>query len=87
MLKEDYLPVSNVSVISKMFEKLLWKQKTPFGFYLRTNVDFEEVSVLSIAFLPYCRNRREHLRPKNLFDVFLADLSKTFVCLKHDHNS
>ena len=82
VFKENYRPVSILSGISKMFEKLLCNQITPFmdqflcGFRKGLNAQH--------CLLAMKEKWKKVVDTKNVFRALLTDLSKTFDCLLHN---
>ena len=84
--KRNYRPVSILSNISKIYERLLYKElETYFESILsRYQCGFRnEFSVLT-TLLPMIEKWRESIGSGGNFGALLTDLSKAFDCLPHD---
>ena len=85
-LKDNYRPVSILPVISKIFEKLLYKQVTMFidpllsKFQCRFRKSYGAQECL-LAMLEHWKSAADKGK---IFGALLTDLSKAFDCLSHE---
>ena len=84
--KRNYRPVSILSNISKIYERLLYKQlETYFESILsRYQCGFRKGFSVLTTLLPMIEKWRESLDSGGNFGALLTDLSKAFDCLPHD---
>ena len=84
--KENYQPASILPVISKIFEKLLCNQVTPFmdQFLSKYQCGFRKGFNAQHCLLAILEKWKKAVDTKKVFDTLLTDLSKAFDCLPHD---
>ena len=84
--KENNRPASVPPVISKVFEKLLCNQITPFmnEFLSKYKGGFRKRFNALHCFLAMLEKWKKAVDTKNGFGALLTDLSKAFNCLRHD---
>ena len=84
--KENYQAVSILSVISKIFQKLLHNQITPFmnQFLSKYQCGFRKGFNAKYCLLAMLEKWKKAVDTKKCFGVPLTDLSKAFDCLPHD---
>ena len=83
--KENYRPVSILPVISKIFEKLLCNQITPFmdQFLSKYQCGFRKGFNAQHCLLAMLEKWKKAVDTKKVFGALLTDLSKAFDCLPH----
>ena len=84
--KENYRPVSILPVLSKIFEKLLCKQITPFmdQFLSKYHCRFRKGFHAQHCLIAMLEKWKKAVDSKKVFGALLTDLSKAFDCLPHD---
>ena len=84
--KENYRPVSILPIISKIFEKLLCNQITPFmdQFLSKYQYGFRKGFNAQRCLLAMLEKWKKAVDTKKVFGALLTDLSKAFDCLPHD---
>ena len=84
--KENNRPASVPPVISKVFEKLLCNQITPFmnEFLSKYKGGFRKRFNALHCFLAMLEKWKKAVDTKNGFGALMTDLSKAFNCLRHD---
>ena len=84
--KENYRPISLLSVFSKVFEKLIVKQFNPFieKWFSKHLCGFRKGHSTQHALLNMLRKWQKHLNTSGKIGAVLMDLSKAFDCLPHD---
>ena len=84
--KENYRPVSILPVISRIFEKLLCNQITPFmdQFLSKFQCGFRKGFNAQHCLLAMLEKWKNAADTEKAFDALLTDLSKAFDCLPHD---
>ena len=85
-LKDNYQPVSILSVISKIFEKLLCKQITMFIAPLLSKFQcgFRKGYGAQDCLLAMLEHWKSAVDKGKVFGALLTDLSKAFDCLSHE---
>ena len=84
--KDNYQPVSVLPLISKLIEKLLWKQ---IAFYKRKisseyPYGFRKRYITKHHLLAMLEKWKKTVDNGNVFGALLTDLSKTFDCFPHN---
>ena len=84
--KENYRPVSILPAISKIFEKLLCSQITPFmdQFLSKYQCGFRKGFNAQHCLLAMFEKWEKAADTKSVFDTVVTDLSKAFDCLPLD---
>ena len=84
--KENHRPVSILPVISKFFEKLLFKKITIFIDPLlpKYQCGFRKSFSAQHCLLAMLEQWKNHVDKGKVFGALLTDLSKTFDCLPHE---
>ena len=84
--KENYRPVSLLPVISKIFDKILCNQITPFmnQFLSKYQCGFRKGFNAQHCLLAMLKKWKKAVDTKKVFGTLLTDLSKAFDCLLHD---
>ena len=84
--KENYRPVSILPVISKIFEKILCNQITPFTdqFLSKYQCRFRKGFIAQHCLLAMLEKWKKSADTNKVFFALLIDLSKAFDCLTHD---
>ena len=85
-IKENFRPISVLSTLSKVFERLMLSQMLPF---IRPSLSdllcgFREGYSTQHALIKLVENCRAGLDDKNIVGMVLMDLSKAYDCLPHD---
>ena len=83
--KTNYRPVSTLTNISKIYEKLLYNQLSKyFDSLLATNqCEFRKGSSSQYCLLVMLKKLKEAIDRGNQFGALLTDLSKAFDCIDH----
>lgn len=84
--KTNYRPISLLSTLSKVFERLIRKQIEPFvnSFFSNNLCGFRKSYNCQYAILNMIRKWQACLNSKGKVGAVLMDLSKAFDCLPHD---
>ena len=87
-LTSNYRPISTLSVLSKVFEKLLHKRitnfLTKFKLINKTQFGFQKGKCTSDAILEFLDNAYESLNNKKYLLAIFLDFSKAFDTISHD---
>ena len=84
--KTNYLPISLLSHISKVFERLLYNQVNEYiqPFLSKVLTEFRENHNTQHSLLKILENFKEALNKGNSVSAIFMDLSKAFDTLNHD---
>ena len=84
--KNNYRPVSILPVLSKVFEKCLYKQISSYvnDIFSKYQRGFRKGFSAQHCLLAMIERWRNSMGQGKFFGALLADLSKAFDCLRHD---
>ena len=84
--KENYRPVSILPLLSKVFEKLIYKQLSNYteSFLSSILCGFRKAQNTQHALFKLLHSRQKELDQKGFVGTILMDLSKAYDCIPHD---
>ena len=85
-LKENYRPVSILSILSKVFERSMFKQMPSFfdDIFSKYQYGFRKGSSTQQCLLALLDKWKRSIDRDKVFGALLTDLCKAFNCLNHD---
>ena len=85
-LKENYRPVSILPILSKVFERSMFKQMSSFfdDIFSKYQYGFRKCFSTQRWLLALLEKWKRSIDRGKVFGVLLTDLSKAFDCLNHD---
>ena len=85
-LKENYRPVSMLPILSKVFEKSIFKQMSSFSNDIFSKYQYGIRKGFSTQqfLLAFLEKRKKSIDRGKVFGALLTDLSKVFDCRNHD---